>query len=379
MPVEIQLDKLSGNKREHAKKVLAGLFLVASISIGGCVPSEMRVTISDNGQETNALIKHQDVVDISIRKDVLFVVFDGLASTAMQRYAEKLRDRYVSDDFEAICIKHADDPEKARTATIEANAEGWVICLMSYSNSDSIMGSGGRNAFAAWTEQQGFPVIEFRGDDTWGNYSNHVESNVTGILNIRGDSLGHRGPKITEADLESPDTLYWDMHAPVPHIGLLGDNDYWFFSQLVCVINGDDPFDPPDPFDSFNSFDSVSDDPPEDTQTQEPPEKTKPPKRDDSDTGKGEITVSTRGRPPLKTYHDPSEEILRKGYLRWKQLAREKAKLKKAKAADATKNAEPTSRPAAVGIRRNSGNSGIRGNSGNSGDTLLNYCLAWLV
>lgn len=273
MPVEIQFEKLSRNKREHVKKVLAGLILVASISMGGCVPSEMNVTISNNGAETNVFMKHKDVADISIRKDVLFVIFDGLGSTAMQRYAEKLRDNYVSDGFEAICIKHGDNTDKTREATIEANAKGWVICLMSYSNSDSVMGGGGRNAFAAWTEQQGFPVMEFRGDDTWGNYGNHVESNVTGILNIRGHSLGHRGPKITEADLESPDTLYWDIHAPVPHIGLLGDNDYWFVHQLVCVINGDEPFDP---------FIFVSDDPPkeDEDEDEETPGKVKPPKRD---------------------------------------------------------------------------------------------------
>lgn len=253
MPVEIQFEKLSRNKFEHVKKVLASLVIVAIISMGGCIPSEMTITISDNGEETNIFVKHQDVADISIRRDVLFVIFDGLASTAMQRYAEKLRDNYVSDGFEAICINHGDNTDKAKEATIEANANGLVICLMSYSNSGSVMGAGGRNAFAAWTEQKGFPVIEFRGDDTWGNYGNHVESNVTRILNIRGDSLGHRGPKITAADLESPDTLYWDIHAPVSHISLLGDNDYWFVHRLVCVINGDEPFDP---------FDFVSADPP---------------------------------------------------------------------------------------------------------------------
>ena len=303
MPVEIPFDKLSGNKREHVKKVLTGLILVASISMGGCVPSEMNVTISNNGEEANVFIKHQDVADISIRKDVLFVVFDGLGSTAMQRYAEKLRDNYVSDGLEAMCIKHGDNTDKAREATIEANAKGWVICLMSYSNSDSVMGGGGRNAFAAWTEQQGFPVIEFRGDDTWGNYGNHVESNVTGILNIRGNSLGHRGPKITEANLENPDTLYWDIHAPVPHIAILGDNDYWFVHQLVCVINGDDPF----------GF--VSDDPPREDEDEGTPGEVKPPKRDDSPASKDEAGTAPAG-PPEDMDYDPSEETLRRGYLR---------------------------------------------------------------
>jgi hypothetical protein len=283
MPVEIQLDKLSKNKLEHVKKVLTSLILVAIISMGGCVPSEMNVAISDNGEEANVFVKHQDVADLSIRKNVLFVIFDGLASTAMQRYAEKLRNNYISDGFEAMCINHGNNNDKARKATIEANAKGWVICLMSYSNSDSILGSGGRNAFAAWTEQQGFPVMEFRGDDTWGNYGNHVESNVTGILNIRGDSLGHRGPKITEADLESPGTLYWDIHAPVPHIALLGDNDYWFVHQLVCVINGDEPFD---------SFIFVEDDPPKDDEDKETPRKVKPPKHNNSDTIKTVVSVS---------------------------------------------------------------------------------------
>ena len=344
MPADIQFDKLSTSKHARVKLVLAGIILAAGIGSGGCAPlSGMNVAISNNGRDANVFMKYNDAAAISIRKDVLFVIFDGLASTAMQRYAEKLRDYHISDGFEARCIKDGDDPDKAKEAAIEANAKGWVICLMSYSNSDSIMGAGGRNAFAAWTEQRRFPVIEFRGDDTWGNYGNHVESNVTGILNIRGDSLGHRGPKITQSDLESPDTLFWDMHAPVHHMALLGDNDYWFFHQLVCVINGDDPFDsldlpdPPDPVDPpdpFDSFDSASDDPPIDPKPQEPPEKPTPPKRDDPDTNKSQITVSTRGRAPLKTYRDPSEEALRRGYLKRKQLAREKAKSKKTKPAD---------------------------------------------
>jgi hypothetical protein len=354
MPVDIQSDKLSTNKREHVKKTLAALVLVASISMGGCVPSEMNVAISDNGEETNVLMKHKDAADISINKDVLFVVFDGFLSTAMQRYAEKLKDKYVLDGYEATCIRHGDNPDKTREAAIEANAKGWVICLMSYSNSGSVMGAGGRNAFAAWTEQQGFPIVEFRGDDTWGNYSNHVESNVTGILNIRGHSLGHRGPKITKADLENPDTLYWDIHAPVPHTAMFGDKDYWFVHQLVCVINGDDPFDPVDPvdpadsFDSFDSFDSASDDPPKDPQEPETPETIEPTKRADSDTSKGPITVSTGGRWPEEPYYHPSEEIWRRGYLKWKQRAREKAKLKKTKPTGETKDPKPTSRPAAV-------------------------------
>jgi len=249
-------------KREHVEKVLASLILVASIGMGGCAPSGMKVAISDNGAETsvfinykakaNVLIKHENVfikykhvADISITRNVLFVIFDGLGSTDMQKYAEKLRDKYVAGGLKAKCIKRLNNIDKTREATIEANALGWVICIVSYSNSDSAAGRGGRNAFAAWTEQQGFPVIEFRCDDTWGNLlGNHVESNVTGILNIRGHTLFHKGPKITKTDLENPDTLYWDIYAPVNHLDILRDNDSWFIHQLVCVINGDDPFDP---------------------------------------------------------------------------------------------------------------------------------------
>ena len=302
-------------KREHVKKVLAGLILVASISMDGCgVPSQMDVVISDNGSEANVLMKEKEVADSHIRKNVLFVIFDGLASTAMQRYAEKLRSNYVADGFGVICIKYADNIDKAKEETIKANAQGRVICLMSYSNSDSVMGAGGRNAFAAWTEEQEFPVIEIRADDTWGSYGNHVESNVTAILNIRTNTLGHKGPKMIGAVLENPDTLYWDMCAPVHHVVIFGDKDYWHIPQVVCVVNGDDPFA------GVSSDVIVSDDPPEES------------RRNLAQPG-----ASDRSDAIPTASVDTPEEAMRRDNIREKAFARTEAELRRAKASDAKK------------------------------------------
>jgi hypothetical protein len=302
-------------KRKHVKNVLVGLILVASISMSGCgVPSQMDVAISDNGVEANVLMREGEVVNGHIRKNVLLVIFDGLASTAMQRYAEKLRDNYVADGFGVTCIKCADNNDKAKAETIKANAQGRVICLMSYSNSDSVMGSGGRNAFAAWTEEQGFPVIEIRADDTWGNMTgSHVESNVTAILNIRTNTLGHRGAKMTDAALESPDTLYWDMCAPVHHIAIFGDKEYWHIPQVVCVINGNDPFA------AVSSNAIVSDDPPEDSRQ--------------NASGASAWSDST----PTASVDILEEEAMRRDYISKKAFARTEAELRRVKASDAKK------------------------------------------
>ena len=232
----------------------------------------------------------------------------------MQRYAEKLRNNYVADGFEAICIKYTRNDDKAKEETIKANAQGRVICIMSYSNSESVMGVGGRNAFVAWTEEQGFPVIEIRADDTWGNVlGNHVESNVIAILNIRGNTLGHRGPKITGAALENPDTLYWDICAPVHHMAIFGDKDYWHIHQVVCVVNGDDPFA------TVSSDVVVSDDLPEES-------------RQNASGASGRS-----GSIPIAPMDTPEEEKMRRDYIRKKALARAKAELQRAKASDAKK------------------------------------------
>ena len=302
-------------KREHIKKVLAGFILVASISMSGCgVPSQMDVAISNNGVEANVRMTEEDVVDSHIRKDVLLVIFDGLASTAMQRYAEKLRDNYVADGYDVICIKCADNNGKAKEEAIKANARGRVICLMSYSNSDSVLGSGGRNAFAAWTEEQGFPVIEIRADDTWAHMTGgHVESNVTSILNIRTNTLGHRGAKMTGAALESPHTLYWDICAPVHHIAIFGDKEYWHIPQVVCVINGDDPF-------AAVSSDTIAlDDPPEESWQNAP---------------SASVQSDSTPTAPMDILE---EEAMRRDYISRHSLAREKAASRRVETSNAKK------------------------------------------
>ncbi|MBT3198298.1 MAG: hypothetical protein HN350_00110 [Phycisphaerales bacterium] len=301
-------------KRECITNVLVGIILVASMS--GCgVPSQMDVAISNNGIETNIVMREDEVADNHIRKDVLLVVFDGLASKAMQRYAEKLRDNYVADGFDGICIKYADNHGRARAEAIKANAQGRVICLMSYSNSDSVLGAGGRNAFAAWTEEQGLPVIEIRADDTWGGANGgHVESNVTSILNIRTNTLGHRGPKMTSAALECPDTLYWDMCAPVHHIAIFGDKEYWHIPQVVCVINGDDPFA------SVSSDTIAFDDPAEES-------------RQD---GSG-ASVHSDYTPTFSVEILEEEAALRRNYTSRHALAREKAAARRTETSNAKK------------------------------------------
>jgi hypothetical protein len=217
------------------------IVLGPSVVFSGCgVPSNMDVSVMDNGIRSQTTMRYTDMEESllpKIQRNTMLVVFDGLFSGDMNAFCENLKKEHTDEGVKVTVIKYADNRAEAVKEAEAGYAAGMKIVCLSYSNSNSTVGVGGRNGFIEAMGAKGILVNDLRWDDTW---RSDVHDNVSIALFIRGNALFNAGSPLTKERMKSPHTIYSEIYAPVSHLSIVSRrlrNNYWYLPKVIDTIN----------------------------------------------------------------------------------------------------------------------------------------------
>ncbi|MDD2690034.1 MAG: hypothetical protein PHT41_07800, partial [Candidatus Omnitrophica bacterium] len=214
--------KMLGKRIKSFLRIFAAvvtLFILTGCVSNGPLRIEMD-SVSAPKQLMAAMEEKQKPVVESKAKGVVFG-FEGLIVDYMEEYLVYLTKNYLPNmNFYMAKGERAKSLEERLEIARQAHREHKLIVVISFSNSDSILGIGGRNSFIEKLEREGIPVLQIIFDDTWDSRG-IIHSNVIGVVNIRGRTPFFSGKRKDGRYLENPATWVVNIYLNIEHVRLL--------------------------------------------------------------------------------------------------------------------------------------------------------------